>query len=900
LPITGKTASNSCKAALGFDTFAALRFKQNKNLFFLKRITHSYLFLAAMLYALIGVTQEPLRAERLSHGLRNLYRTVVKPDSVDLLLSLKIGTDFKSIGNAKLLRTYKRSNTVLCRIKTDSIQAIIANTNILFADLLRKPKEELTAGGLDLSLNKINLAHHLFPDIDGKEINASLKEQSFDTNDIDLNGRYFNTGLAAPNQTSHASIMATMLAGGGNTSPFAKGAAPGVYLSASDFVTLLPDDDAIYEQYEISVQNHSYGTAIENYYGVDAMAYDESIYNHPSLVHVFSSGNEGASASADGKYNGLQGFANLTGSFKMAKNIITVGATDSFNIVMPLSSRGPAYDGRVKPDLVAFGHDGSSGSAALVSGSAALLQHSYVEKHNRLPSAALTKAVLLNSADKIDGKPLSYASGYGSLNAANALKSIRNQHFFEDVIKRNQAKSFSIQVPSNTKQLKVILVWTDTPAAANATKALINDLDGVLEHPSTDSSWLPWVLSPNADLISLKAEAIRAIDTLNNVEQITVDNPLAGEYVLRVSGNKIRSAEQHVAVAYQMDSVGHFAWTYPTNSAAVESARQQVIRWETNIEANAVLEYSLDSGEWTNLGTVWSSDFFFRWNLPDTSAVARLRITIPSLNLVKVSDEFVISRPVSLNVGFDCEDSVMLYWNSMRSISFEVYRLGDKYFEPVSVTTDTFFVFGKNSSPAVHYAVAPKIDSKNGFRSFAINYTIQGTGCYLQTFFAYNENQDAVRLELALGSVYGIESVAFEKLQQNGFANIFTSLNPTNTQFSYTDNTLIKGVNSYRAAITLSNGNIVYSAVESVYYFPDDPVIIFPNPVRQSQSFRLIAQEPGVYSVIVYDLTGKLIYKGLLDDINQQIQGLRFSKGMYFFKIYTGDGKSFVKKLLVL
>ena len=58
----------------------------------------------------------------------------------------------------------------------------------------------------------------------------------------------------------------------------------------------------------------------------------------------------------------------------MAKNILTVGATDSFSIVAALSSKGPAHDGRVKPELVAFGEDGSSGAAALVSGTSLLLQ----------------------------------------------------------------------------------------------------------------------------------------------------------------------------------------------------------------------------------------------------------------------------------------------------------------------------------------------------------------------------------------------------------------------------------------------------------------------------------------------------------------------------------------------
>src|SRR5256885_12971285 len=140
-----------------------------------------------------------------------------------------------------------------------------------------------------------------------------------------MKGRIFETGLAAPAQSTHASIMATLLAGAGNSSSFAKGVAFGSAISSSSFTSLLPDPDTVFNHYSISVQNHSYGTAIENYYGADAAAYDLSAVNNPSLVYVFSSGNSGSSASS-GNYSNVQGYANLTGSFKMAKNILTVGA----------------------------------------------------------------------------------------------------------------------------------------------------------------------------------------------------------------------------------------------------------------------------------------------------------------------------------------------------------------------------------------------------------------------------------------------------------------------------------------------------------------------------------------------------------------------------------------------
>ena len=96
--------------------------------------------------------------------------------------------------------------------------------------------------------------------------------------------------------------MASIIGGGGNTYYEGKGAAWGSTISSSSFAILLPEADAAYQQYNISVQNHSYGTGIENFYGADAAAYDASVITRPSLVHVFSAGNSGEETSTNGPY----------------------------------------------------------------------------------------------------------------------------------------------------------------------------------------------------------------------------------------------------------------------------------------------------------------------------------------------------------------------------------------------------------------------------------------------------------------------------------------------------------------------------------------------------------------------------------------------------------------------
>src|SRR6188474_2739114 len=89
----------------------------------------------------------------------------------------------------------------------------------------RTPKEEIQVGNLDLSVNKINLGHRKFPSVNGDGITVSVKENKPDTTDIDFKGRFLSTNFSSSTINSHATIMSTMISGGGNTWHLSKGTA---------------------------------------------------------------------------------------------------------------------------------------------------------------------------------------------------------------------------------------------------------------------------------------------------------------------------------------------------------------------------------------------------------------------------------------------------------------------------------------------------------------------------------------------------------------------------------------------------------------------------------------------------------------------------------------------------
>lgn len=797
------------------------------------------------------------------------------------------------------LHFYDAGNIASIDLSWAEINSYLLESDIvLFIDKKRKPVEEMQVKEFDLSANKVSLVHKIYPQWNGDSLTVSVKEHRPDTGDIDFKGRYINTLLQSSSTTTHATLMATMIAGGGNTFYNSKGVAWKTKITSSDFNSLLPDPDVYYQQQKITVQNHSYGTGIENYYGADAMAYDISTINNPGLLHVFSSGNAGTSSSQTGLYQGMNGFANLTGSFKMAKNILTVGAVDPLIQVPLQSSRGPAYDGRIKPELVAFGIDGSSGSAAVVSGIALMLQQAYKNlHHDSIPSSALIKAALINSADDINTPHPDFISGYGNANAYKALQTISKGYILKGAVADNEEMIFKVQVPQYIKELKMTLVWNDLPAVANATKALINDLD--LKLISGAEIWQPWVLNhfPHKDSLLLPAE--RKQDTLNNVEQVTIEFPNPGEYTINIRGNKISGSPQRFYIVYQFDSADYFTWYSPIQQQNLLPGEKNIIRWESGYtDKNGKLEYSLNETDWHLISDdVDLSKGLFEWQPPDTIALASLKMEIDGKTFE--SDRFGIVKEIKLSVGFHCQDSILLYWENIEEANeFQVFSLESNYLEPVMLTNDTFVVLSKTDHTSLHFAVAPVIESEPLLKSVTVNYTTQGVDCYFKSFLGGISNNE-IQLQLNLGSLYNIAAIDWEKLTSNGFERLYKEPQLNQSTLTYNDTKPLNGVNTYRVKIILMNGQVIYSEPITIYYVDVNKYRVYPNPVDQSRSINIIARQPDIATMQVFNSAGILMLEKRLDDVINIIPAGILSKGFYIIRIISDDGITFNSKLVV-
>ena len=160
------------------------------------------LILVLLTLIAIGVcAQTPSMDSKLSPRFKNILHQgkIAERDSMEILVSVTHPDVFEKKFSRviNITQAYKASGSYLIKVAAKDLNTLLESNEVLFADTKRKPKEELTTGAFDISVNQINLVHHHYPVYNGSDILVSIKEQKLDTTDIDFKGRYTNTKVAA-------------------------------------------------------------------------------------------------------------------------------------------------------------------------------------------------------------------------------------------------------------------------------------------------------------------------------------------------------------------------------------------------------------------------------------------------------------------------------------------------------------------------------------------------------------------------------------------------------------------------------------------------------------------------------------------------------------------------------
>lgn len=266
---------------------------------------------------------------------------------------------------------------------------------------------------------------------------------------------------------------------------------------------------------------------------------------------------------------GTNGFDSMSFA-SLAKNVLTVGnVTVDENLYSGSASVqigsgsgwGPTDDGRIKPDLVAPSNittttgsasssdytasGGTSAATAVTTGVAALILQQYRQMFDKDPLSSTYKALMVQTADEaglFDGPD--YAYGWGLLNASQAIQYLTAATNSQKVLHAEaalaNAQTHTYYIESNgLTDFQVTIAWVDPPgeslaygasAMNNRSALLVNDLDVRVVGPDATTHF-PWLLDPENPANA----ATKGDNIVDNVEQIRIGSPDAGQYTITVS-----------------------------------------------------------------------------------------------------------------------------------------------------------------------------------------------------------------------------------------------------------------------------------------------------------------------------------------------------------------------------
>ncbi len=314
------------------------------------------------------------------------------------------------------------------------------------------------------------------------------------------------------------------------------------------------------------IMSNSWGNQTTRNYDKSCMESDQTMWNRPQFLVMFSAGNN-----PPGTY---------TGSPANAKNVVAVGGCrngSAASFFWTGSSVGPSADGRIRPDIVTPGNDvtsstansddseatwsGTSMAAPIANGNAALIRQYFVDGwypsgspsgyHAGFePSAALIKGMLVNTVETdyaaVDERVPSNRVGWGRPKLDNSLYFPGDDRKlavvdFDEGLETGYQFLGTIDVDGDGEPLRVTLNWTDYPGQQYASPALVNDLNLEVISPSgkvyRGNNFENNVSTENGDF-----------DTKNPIENVFVDSPETGEWEIRVQANNVPSGPQPFAL----------------------------------------------------------------------------------------------------------------------------------------------------------------------------------------------------------------------------------------------------------------------------------------------------------------------------------------------------------------
>ncbi|RYD90496.1 MAG: peptidase S8, partial [Sphingobacteriales bacterium] len=270
------------------------------------------------------------------------YPTVAPAEAENMLVTRQI----------RVLRRYDFSRNITLRIPISQIEMLAQIPFISYLEPVDAPADpENMVGRSSHRSNAIATESAMGRKYNGQGVQVALGDDGIIGPHIDYQGRADQTNVVS-NDGDHGDHVAGIIMGAGNRDPKGKGMAYGADLHVYDVWDAIDFTPSTYFTHGIRITSLSYGNGCNAGYTTFARTVDQQTRQMPALLHVFSAGNSGTTNCG---YGAGSNWGNITGGVKQGKNVIAVANMTYTDGISGSSSRGPAKDGRIKPDISAVG-----------------------------------------------------------------------------------------------------------------------------------------------------------------------------------------------------------------------------------------------------------------------------------------------------------------------------------------------------------------------------------------------------------------------------------------------------------------------------------------------------------------------------------------------------------------
>jgi len=561
----------------------------------------------------------------------------------------------------------------------------------------------------------------------------------------DMKGRITNHDPNG-NTSTHGHMTVGCAAAAGNIDPKGMGSAPGAFMNYYDGVNDPVNNAITYlSTLGTTITSTSFGGGSGGVYTSAASDLDQRVNQENVLTHFFSCGNSANSTHSANPYSVLVPpsgkYGNITGGTKAAKHSFATANLSGDLVRSSSSSRGPAEDGRIKPDIATQGNGqisnrqvdlylnagGTSAASPTAAGTAAVLTQIYKSQNGGAnPSLELLKPIMLNSADDVGRVGPDYDFGWGRLNVKRAKEILDNNRFFSGSVPNQTINVNSITIPANVAEVKVMLYWLDTEGSSTAPLALVNNLDLTVARNGT--VYHPYKLSTFVHIDSILAPAVKGVDVVNNMEQVSILNPTAGTYDVRIDGHEVPMGPQsyHVVYSFIYDNI---AVTFPALNQRLVPGDVEILRWDAfgNTGTFTVQQSTNNGASWSNISTNVAGDLrSVNWTVPNVVADdARIRVTRSGVTGTGSSFN-IIGQPTNFAIADVGPNDMTFSWNAVTGANqYRVWAIGTNYMEIIGTTNSTSVTIGGFTDGEVnYYAVSARnTNGTEGRRIYAVQHT---------------------------------------------------------------------------------------------------------------------------------------------------------------------------------